>query len=76
MIYLTRRRLKLHESRFGVLRLQLDLFGPVCVVKEWGRIGRSETVRHEFHDDETTARASMQNRIDAKIKRRYARHDH
>ena len=37
MIYLTRRRPERHESRFYALHLQLDLFGPVCIVKEWGR---------------------------------------
>lgn len=73
MIYLTRRRPEHHESRFYALHLQPDLFGPVCVVKEWGRIGSPGTVRLEVYGDETAARASMQKRVGEKIKRGYGR---
>lgn len=32
-------------SRFYRLDVQIDLFGSWCVVKEWGRIGRSGQIR-------------------------------
>ena len=76
MIYLSRRQPDLNVSRFYALHLQFDLFGPVSVVKEWGRIGSPGTVRHELYDDEGAAMASMQKRTDGKIKRGYSRHDH
>ena len=48
MTYLTRREPKCNVSRFYALHLQLDLFGPVSVVREWGRIESPGTARHEF----------------------------
>ena len=71
MIYLSRREPALNVNRFYALHLQLDLFGPVSVVKEWGRIGSPGTVRHELHDSEPSARVALQARVAAKAKRGY-----
>jgi predicted DNA-binding WGR domain protein len=51
---------------FYALSLQPDLFGTVSVVKEWGRIGRPGTVRHEVYADETVARDALVLRMQKK----------
>ena len=71
MIYLTRQDAAQNISRFYSMHLQPDLFGPVCVVKEWGRLGAAGTVRQEVYSDESVARAAMTERMKRKAKRGY-----
>ena len=75
MIYLTRRQAEHNVNRFYALHLQLDLFGPVSVVREWDRIGAAGTVRKELHDSEPAARA-VRMRVSAKARRGYVCGDH
>ena len=71
MIYLTRQDATQNINRFYSMHLQPDLFGPVCVVKEWGRLGAAGTVRQEVYSDEHAARAAMTERMKRKAKRGY-----
>ena len=71
MMYLTRQDPSKNINRFYSVHLQPDLFGPVCVVKEWGRLGAAGTVRQDIYADEPTARAAMSLRIERKAKRGY-----
>ena len=34
---------------------QLDLFGGYILVREWGRLGSAETIRHDIHSNEGAA---------------------
>jgi predicted DNA-binding WGR domain protein len=43
---LTRENPAQNMARFYRLDVQPDLFGGWCLWREWGRIGRSGTVRH------------------------------
>ena len=71
MIYQTRQDATQNISRFYSMHLQPDLFGPVCAVKEWGRLGAAGTVRREVYSDESVARAAMSDRMKRKAKRGY-----
>ena len=71
MIYLTRQDATQNINRFYSMHLQPDLFGPVCVVKEWGRLGAAGTVRQDVYSDEHVARAAMSERMKRKAKRGY-----
>ena len=70
-MYLTRQDPSKNINRFYSVHLQPDLFGPVCVVKEWGRLGAAGTVRRDLYVDEPTAGAAMALRIGRKAKRGY-----
>lgn len=37
--------------RFYRLRLQHDLFGGVCLLREWGRIGTAGRIMMDHHED-------------------------
>lgn len=71
MIYLTKRLPELNQSRFYALHIQLDLFDEACVVAEWGRIGSPGTVRSAACGSEGVARASLSERVGAKVRRGY-----
>ena len=71
MIYLTRSDPAHNISRFYALRLQPDLFGQVCLVRKWGRLGSTGTVRCEVHATEAGARSALHDRIKRKWNRGY-----
>ncbi len=54
-ILLTRVRPERNEWRFYRLELWPDLFGHMCLVREWGRIGRPGRLRRDPFPDETLA---------------------
>jgi predicted DNA-binding WGR domain protein len=58
-------------ARFYVLSLAPTLFGEWLLVKEWGRIGQTGTVRAETHPDAETAAAALARQISAKRRRGY-----
>lgn len=58
-------------ARFYTLALETDLFGAVCLVRQWGRIGtRGRTCRHAF-TGETEAVALFLSLLKAKRRRGY-----
>ncbi|WP_170481405.1 WGR domain-containing protein [Ruegeria arenilitoris] len=47
-------------ARFYGIELQPTLFGEVCVLRTWGRIGTNGQVMMETYDDETQAKEALQ----------------
>lgn len=58
--------------RFYHLNIQPDLFGCYCLVREWGRIGRSGQVRITPYQTEDEAQAAHQKQQATKERRGYA----
>ena len=58
-------------DRFYSLLLRQTLFGDHVVTREWGRIGRSGTVREERFPDELSATADFERRTDVRRVRGY-----
>lgn len=69
--YLTKRDPEKNQRRFYGLHLAPTLFGGWSVVREWGRIGATGTVRVDFFDAEDEALQSMEDLKGKKIKRGY-----
>lgn len=60
-IALTRIRPERNEWRFYRLDLRPDLFGQICLVRQWGRVGRTDPCRLDpFPDPVHAARARDQ----------------
>jgi predicted DNA-binding WGR domain protein len=70
-ILLTRIRPEQNEWRFYRLELWPDLFGQVCLVREWGRIGRPGRLRLDPFSDGVCARSARDRLADAKRRRGY-----
>jgi len=58
-------------ARFYALELAPTLFGPVALVRRWGRIGTAGRILVEFHDGEAAARAAAARWERAKRRRGY-----
>lgn len=58
-------------ARFYLMDVQPDLFGGWSFIREWGRIGRSGTVRALPCPTETEARAALERQRRAKERRGY-----
>ena len=58
--------------RFFRLSVKRDLFGGVCLIREWGRIGYRGQVMIETHDDEGKAITALLKLAAVKRKRGYA----
>lgn len=58
-------------ARFYRLSMGPSLFGDVCLVREWGRIGTSGRVRIDFYRDEGEATKAHDALTRAKRKRGY-----
>lgn len=65
---LTRIQPERNQWRFYHLALWPDLFGQVCLVREWGRIGRPGRLRHDPFPN--TALAAQALELIARTKRR------
>ena len=59
----------LNMRRFYRMSVQPDLFGGVCLVREWGRIGYRGQILVEQHDDEGRAVKALM-KLSATKKRR------
>ena len=70
-ILLTRIRPEQNEWRFYRLELWPDLFGQVCLVREWGRIGRPGRLRLDPFSDSTRASSARDRLAGAKRRRGY-----
>jgi len=71
MILLTRIDPARNMARFYALSLAPTLFGEWLLVKEWGRIGQTGTVRAETHPDAETAAEALARQISVKRRRGY-----
>lgn len=58
-------------KRFYLVDVQPTLFGEWELIREWGRIGQSGTVRHTAYSNVQAAEAALSERRLAKIKRGY-----
>lgn len=70
-IALTRIRPERNEWRFYRLDLWPDLFGQVCLVREWGRIGRPGRCRRDPFPDPVRAMRARDQLASAKRRRGY-----
>lgn len=59
-------------QRWYRLDIQPDLFGSHCLVREWGRMGRSGQVRITPYPTEAEAQAAYQKQRRTKERRGYA----
>ncbi len=58
-------------ARFYRIDIQPDLFGGVCLVKEWGRIGSRGRIVAEHYEDHDLANAALQRQAQRKRRRGY-----
>lgn len=70
-VYLCRRDPSRNLARFYRMLIAPTLFGEWALVREWGRIGSSGTVRAELHPNAGAALLAMQALVRAKKKRGY-----
>ncbi len=59
-------------QRFYHLDIQPDLFGNSCLVREWGRIGRSGQMRITSYETQEEVQVALYKQQGAKAKRGYA----
>ncbi|MDB5537850.1 MAG: hypothetical protein JWQ65_2725 [Devosia sp.] len=70
-LYIERKDAGQNMARFYALSIEETLFGQICLVRRWGRIGtRGRTVQHSF-DDEGEAVALFLDLLIAKRTRGY-----
>lgn len=70
-LYIERRDAGRNMARFYALSIEQTLFGQVCLVRRWGRIGKTgRTVQHSF-DDESEAVGLFLDLLRAKRMRGY-----
>ena len=60
-----------HMARFYAMHVELDLFGSIVLVKEWGRIGARGRIVSELHPTEALAVVALQRQADRKRRRGY-----
>lgn len=70
-ILLTRIRPERNEWRFYRLALWPDLFGHMCLVREWGRIGRPGRLRRDPFPNESLATSARDRLATTKRRRGY-----
>jgi predicted DNA-binding WGR domain protein len=73
MASVTLRRINpgLNMRRFYSLSVERDLFGEVCLVRAWGRIGKAGRVALEPHPTEEAADKEMRRVVSLKIRKGY-----
>ena len=71
MIVLTRKDPERNVSRFYAVHVLPTLFGEWSLVKEWGRIGQSGTVRIAVFRSEDAARTALASTLARKTARGY-----
>jgi predicted DNA-binding WGR domain protein len=74
MIYLTKRDPEKNQQRFYGLHITPTLFGGWSLVREWGRIGQSGTLKIETFPTEEEARQKLEQLQAQKVKRGYTHH--
>lgn len=58
-------------NRFYLMTVQRDLFGGAMLIKEWGRIGSSDQIQVNHHEDEGQAVDALAKAASVKRKRGY-----
>lgn len=58
-------------QRFYRLDIQSDLFGNHCLIREWGRIGRSGQVRSAPYPTSNEAQVALHKQRETKERRGY-----
>ncbi|RTM10920.1 MAG: WGR domain-containing protein [Hyphomicrobiales bacterium] len=61
----------LNMARYYCLSMAPSLFGDICVVREWGRIGRRGRIRIDFYGEAEEAHAARAAIEHAKRRRGY-----
>jgi predicted DNA-binding WGR domain protein len=61
----------LNMRRFYALSVEKDLFGEVCLVRAWGRIGQAGRVAIEPHPTEAAADKEMRRVVSVKMRKGY-----
>jgi len=59
-------------QRFYRLDIQSDIFGNLCVIREWGRIGRPGQVRSVPYPTGDDAQCALHKQRETKERRGYA----
>lgn len=72
MIRLTKAIPERNMARFYLIQVVPGLFGQWGVLREWGRLGCTGTVRQDWHASEAEAHQAAQALLKAKQKRGYA----
>jgi predicted DNA-binding WGR domain protein len=70
-IYLERHDSDKNLHRFYQLHVMPSIFGDWALVREWGRVGSSGTVRKDWFDTEDEALTARQGLVEAKQKKGY-----
>jgi len=70
-IHLRRRDPARNMARFYALELAPTLFGPVALVRRWGRVGTAGRTLVELHADEAAARQAAERWERTKRRRGY-----
>jgi len=68
---LTKKNPEKNQKRFYSLHIAPTLFGGWSLVREWGRIGSSGTVKVDFFATESEALEAMESLKGEKLKRGY-----
>jgi predicted DNA-binding WGR domain protein len=61
----------LNMRRFYALSVEKDLFGEVCLVRAWGRIGKAGRVAIEPHPTEEAADKELRRVVSLKVRKGY-----
>jgi predicted DNA-binding WGR domain protein len=75
MIRLTKRHHTQNVCRFYLIQVVPGLFGQWGVLREWGRIGQTGTVRKDWYRDEAQAQAASDKLLSQKLKRGYSQEE-
>jgi len=70
-LHMRREDLSRNMRRFYTMTVQRDLFGGATLIREWGRIGSSGTLRITCHADEGQAVDALADIARAKQRRGY-----
>ena len=71
LTYLQNRRPAAKQMRFYTIGVTHTLFGPWALIREWGRIGQSGTVRETWFEDRNEAEQARGRPIRQKEKKGY-----
>lgn len=71
VIYLEKRDPARNQNRYYSILVSRTLFGQWTMIREWGRIGQSGTVRETWYDTENEAMEAGENLAKQKQQRGY-----
>ena len=71
-LYMTRLDPSRNMARFYALSLEPTLFGEVCLIRNWGRIGKRGQMRTETFDHPEAASAAFEHLQIQKLRKGYS----